>query len=316
MLKLKTGLSRDDIELIEGLCHEELAQFRTRKRRKIKEKSQADTYLSPFNILLATLNFLWAYPKGGYRELAKDFGTQKDTIKNYIRSTLKLLATKLEYLRRWPSNYHGRIDSGPFKNVVGCVDTFPVFLLRPEDASERSKFFQYKKRSWAYKVQVFVNILTGKIMDIDKVYPYGEFADTVVYKASLPYKKLDQNNWAVALVRKTTHFPTRIKQGAADKGYKGILHLITPHKHPSNRTLSEEEKEYNKELSSIRAVVEQVQSRVKKFNVLGTLYRGKKHDAQEQLFLNSIVQVIGSLVNLQMEKDPIRKNPRTIKISK
>jgi hypothetical protein len=225
-LKLKTGLHKDDIELIESICHDELVNFRSRKRRKIKAKlkSQQDTYLTPFNILLATLTFVWAYPKGGYRELAKDFGTDKRTIRDYIRKTLKVLAEKLEYLRRWPASYRGRIDSGPFKNAVGCVDSFPVFLLRPEDPSERSEFFQFKKRSWAYKVQVFVDIVTGRIMDIDQVYPYGKWADTVVYRKSLPFKKLDENNWAVALPPPdTTPHPTKIKEGLADKGYKGIV---------------------------------------------------------------------------------------------
>jgi hypothetical protein len=94
------------------------------------------------------------------------------------------------------------------------------------------------------------------------------------------------------------------------------LYLITPHKYPSNRKLTPEEKNYNRQLSSIRAVVEQVQERIKNFSVLGTLYRGKKHDTAELLFLNSIVKVVGSLVNLQMEKNPVRQNPRTIKTPK
>jgi hypothetical protein len=77
-----------------------------------------------------------------------------------------------------------------------------------------------------------------------------------------------------------------------------------------------EEKQRNRDLSSIRSIVENAQRRIKEFDILGTRYRGnKRYDEDERQYLSMIVRTIVSLVNFKLEKNPLRKNIRSIKNS-
>ena len=52
-----------------------------------------------------------------------------------------------------------------------------------------------------------------------------------------------------------------IHKGLGDKIYQGIPTLFTPFKRYRKRKMTQEEKDYNRELSGIRSVVEQVNKR-------------------------------------------------------
>lgn len=320
IMQLKTGLTKDQFEYIQKLAHNDLIRLRMRKRSKSIAGSESKSpYLSIFNILLVTLTWIWSYPKNSYRALAKEFHSQKDVIQSNIKETLEILAQSLEHLRMWPQTYRGRIASGRFEGAIGCVDSFPIYIQRPGIKEQRSSFYQYKTKKWAYKVQIFVSVKDGRIMDVTNAFPYGAFAEQKVFRQSVVYQKLDQHNLGLAGEGSDSESDAEdqkkglAKRGLADKGYKGIPSLYTPHKHSKKKKLTTEEKEYNRELSGIRSVVEQVQGRMKQFNVIGTTYRGRTHDEEEAKLLSVVVKVIASLVNYKLETQPIRRSARTIK---
>jgi glycyl-tRNA synthetase beta subunit len=64
-----------------------------------------------------------------------------------------------------------------------------------------------------------------------------------------------------------------------DSGYQGLkdLHDNSEHpiKKPKNRELTEEEKQYNKELSQRRIYIEHVNRRIKIFRICKEVYRNK-----------------------------------------
>jgi hypothetical protein len=66
----------------------------------------------------------------------------------------------------------------------------------------------------------------------------------------------------------------------ADSGYQGILALHanskTPIKKKKNQALTEEEKRYNRELSRIRILIENVNRRIKRFKIMSDRYRNKR----------------------------------------
>ena len=155
-------------------------------------------------------------------------------------------------------------------------------------------------------------------MDVsDRVYPYGAFADQTVFRRSLAAKKLDKHNLGLAPEDEDDGDDKTMKgvlqKCLADKGYKGIPTLITPHKHSKRKKLTDEQKDFNRELSGRRSVVEQVQGRMKQWALIGTKFRGKKHDEEEEELLSLAVKVIASLVNYKLESQPIRRSPRKIK---
>jgi IS5 family transposase len=65
----------------------------------------------------------------------------------------------------------------------------------------------------------------------------------------------------------------------ADSGYQGIKKLHenseTPIKKPKNRELTDEEKQYNYELSQRRIFIEHVNRRIKIFRICKEVYRNK-----------------------------------------
>ena len=64
-----------------------------------------------------------------------------------------------------------------------------------------------------------------------------------------------------------------------DSGYQGIKNLHKnaeiPIKKPKNRELTDEEKQYNKELSQRRIFIEHVNRRLKIFRICKEVYRNK-----------------------------------------
>ena len=66
----------------------------------------------------------------------------------------------------------------------------------------------------------------------------------------------------------------------ADSGYQGIIELHanskTPIKKRKKQELTKEEKAYNRELSRLRVLIENVNRRIKTFKIMGERYRNKR----------------------------------------
>ena len=73
------------------------------------------------------------------------------------------------------------------------------------------------------------------------------------------------------------------KLALADKGYRGLPLLYIPFQ-KQKRKFTRTEKKWNKELSSIRAIVENIQRRLKEFDVIGTKYRVRKYNKKNRIF--------------------------------
>ena len=65
----------------------------------------------------------------------------------------------------------------------------------------------------------------------------------------------------------------------ADSGYQGIKNIIPeaviPHKKPKNKDLDEQQKAFNKNLSSKRVIIEHVNRKLKIFKSIGLTYRSR-----------------------------------------
>ena len=89
--------------------------------------------------------------------------------------------------------------------------------------------------------------------------------------------------------------PHTIKLG--DSGYQGIQKLFanafTPIKKKKGQSLTDEEKQYNHELSQKRIVIEHVNRRCKIFRIVKETYRGKHKN------YGKVWNIIAGLVNLR-----------------
>jgi len=69
-------------------------------------------------------------------------------------------------------------------------------------------------------------------------------------------------------------------QVLADSGYQGVIELqansATPIKKRKNQELTVEEKAYNRKLSRLRILIENVHRRIKRFKIMCDRYRNKR----------------------------------------
>ncbi len=64
---------------------------------------------------------------------------------------------------------------------------------------------------------------------------------------------------------------------------------------------------YNKNISSARATIENINQRIKTYAILGRIYRGPIDDLEK---ITKIVRVVCALSNLNLLKSPIHKNTK------
>ena len=131
------------------------------------------------------------------------------------------------------------------------------------------------------KTQISVTA-SGRIIDVSKSYP-GSIHDKTV---------IDQEETIKKFPKKTCL--------RFDSGYQGVKednpdhYLVLPTKKPKGKELSELAKEHNRIGSKRRVVAEHAYSRLKKFRILGNLYRGPIQS------YNPIFRCIASILNFKL----------------
>ncbi|CAF1377390.1 unnamed protein product, partial [Rotaria sordida] len=79
----------------------------------------------------------------------------------------------------------------------------------------------------------------------------------------------------------------------ADKGYIGEEDVVTQRKKPHGRELTDEDKEFNRDINSARATIENINQRLKTYAILGGVYRGASDNFHKA---TQIVQVVSALL--------------------
>ena len=77
--------------------------------------------------------------------------------------------------------------------------------------------------------------------------------------------------------------------------------MDTPRKKPHG---CEEAKDFNRNINSARAVIENINQHLKTDAILGSVFRGPVDDFHK---ITKIMQVVAALCNLNLNKHPIRK---------
>ena len=148
-------------------------------------------------------------------------------------------------------------------------------IQRPKKTKNRKKYYSGKKKRHTQKVELIMQ-RNGKIINISKSHP-GRKHDFRIRLASDP------------LPRNPDKF--------VDLGYLGLnkvcRHVHLPFKRAKGGRLSKKQKEYNREHSRLRIGVEHKFCELKKFRILGDVYRNfrKKHHLR--------FNIIAGIVNLK-----------------
>lgn len=153
------------------------------------------------------------------------------------------------------------------------IDVTEIFINRPK--RHQKKYYSGKKKHHTMKVQILFDVTNCKIVSF--YIANGRTHDFKMLKESDP------------------HFNELLK-GLADSGYQGISKIWssieTPVKKPRGGKLTDDEKEFNHILGSIRVAIEHVNAWVKRFRILKDRYRGKiKHLWKSVLFACAVFNI-------------------------
>jgi hypothetical protein len=277
LLQYKIGLSTDELNTIWGCIKQELI-------RHYVDSHRFNPSIYPFDSLLLTLYWLHGYPP--VRAIAAEWDCQHMLIVEHIEHVMDVLVTN--YVPHYLSIYNPPIHRGQLANgqyYYGAVDSTFICIHQPEDHADRRQYYHIKAgTSYALKFQLTVH-KNGFIWDVSNVV-VGSTADATLFRdSSIP-----------------PHLSPHYKL-LADKGYQGVDNLITPMKKPRNRELNEQERESNTDISSHRAVVENVIHQLKGWTILGTTYRGDRNDIHQATM---IVKVVAAIYNMRLNRIPIR----------
>ena len=197
--------------------------------------------------LLMTLTYYRDYPT--FFKLGMMFNLDESNVYRWI----KWCDNKLEEV------LSGVIDIRDLdENSEQLVDVTECTIQRPKVYDIQKEYYSGKKKKHTIKIQLIMNEKNKKIVSV--CFDKGSVHDFSIFKNT------------------TKELPDTLKF-LADSGYQGILdyfkNSMTPKKKSKNNPLTDEDKELNTLISSIRITVEHVNSQLKIFRILSERYRSR-----------------------------------------
>ena len=162
------------------------------------------------------------------------------------------------------------------KSIIGDVEEQPI--ERPKEKQE--VFYSGKKKRHTTKNQIIIDENTKKIIHVYN--SSGTVHDFQMLKDSGIITTLNEKNIS----------------GKFDSGYQGVqkeLNCVSiPYKKSKNHELTDEEKEFNKTLSSKRIKIEHTNRKIKVFRIMKETYRNHRNRYNEKL------QILCCIYNLNL----------------
>ena len=177
-----------------------------------------------------------------------------------LRRWLRYLAVPLsgvinqQWARRKQSENTREISNVFGNSCIGSVDTFPIKIYRPKDRVLQKATYSGKYKYHCFKIQAIADnggrpvYLSGPHVEVR--------ADIDIWRLNGP--ELDANEYVLG-----------------DKAYVGAQGVSVPYKKPPGGDITAGQKDFNTIHSWCRVTVEHVFGQMKKFNILGTTYRGR-----------------------------------------
>jgi len=172
-----------------------------------------------------------------------------------------------------------------FPDFKAFIDVTEQEIQRPKDKKKKKEYYSGKKKRHTVKTQLMVNN-KGEMLYKSRHHKKGRQHDYTVYKDEQPQTPSQvENVLDLGFLGCEKDFPT--------------VKYSLPVKKKRNIELTEEEKEYNKNHSRQRVIIEHTICRIKKFCIMGTKYRNrlKRYD--------HISDIVSGLVNYRLMKNSV-----------
>ena len=243
-------LPRDDRSFGFAECSKKLILSAINRDYRRCRKSRGRNYrLGPvrmFELFASRLRY-----NDPFSRLARDFGVSKSSAYRIYRRVLKIA----DSLKAFELPAVSDLKPGSY-----VVDATVFQVTRPGGNAEQKRFYSGKHKKHCSKAQIIIR----KGSMAPETVTFTRFGSVHDYKL---FKRMEP----------------KIPEGVlldGDNGYQGMQNLVpgsrTPKKKPRGGELSEEDKAFNRELSSKRIIIEHVNSFIKRFEILGGRYRGRR----------------------------------------
>lgn len=193
----------------------------------------------------------WCRNYPSFRALAVLFGLRKTQAKDITTKGVRAVAMRIQEF----VNLDGidSLDDFFLKNCVGAVDTTELQIWTWVGDS-----YSGKKKQFTLKYQVVVSLITGKAIQISGPY-FGKASDAYVWNHSGMADYLEQEGiWVLG-----------------DRGYQGCRRVYNCLKRRKGETrLPLEKKEYNRNISRKRVLVENHFADLRVFTAVKHCFRG------------------------------------------
>lgn len=262
--------------------------------------------------LLLALFWLRTYPT--LELLGFFFDLDKTSAEDNLKDVLATLETLATFALEHPDKSRRKIRTmqqmmDAFPDVAVVIDAKEQRIQRPKTKKPdptttaqapdtatavevpenvQKPYYSGKKKCHTLKSQIGVRP-DGQIVAVSESVPGGANHDLTLLRQSKLLDTLDAGEAAMM-----------------DKGYDGITKdypdttLYLPFKARRNQPLSEEQKAYNRFLSSYRIVVEHTNAQLNVFQVLAQTYRHTRASHTQ------IVRIVAALVNRRMAATPLK----------
>lgn len=229
-----------------------------------------------------------------------------DLDKTNIEDNLKDILATLELMTTFTFDRPDPAERAKLRTPQAVMEAFPdvrLIIDGKEQRVERPKntrdgdgnsqdnqrpYYSGKKKAHTMKSQIAVRP-DGLIEAVSDSVPGGANHDLALLRRTDLLSQLDSDEAAMM-----------------DKGYVGIANdypeakLYLPYKARRNHPLTEEEKAYNRILSSYRIVVEHTIAQMNRFQGLRQVFRHRR-DSHTQ-----VVRIVAGLVNRQIQAQPLK----------
>ncbi|CAF3852707.1 unnamed protein product, partial [Rotaria sp. Silwood1] len=268
-----TGYDVEQVQELYSMCEEPLVNYCSHKDYRLTN-SAATSYLSPMNMLVVTLWYLKHYHSERY--ISSELNLSQAAV-NYLLSTVVDILHSCVYpeLISIPTNLSSsKTPHGPQQHHKLIVDSTFIAIPEPYDSEKRKAYYHAKSSTnYALKVQIACDF-NHRIVHVSECYRGSVHDITILRESGL----LEHVNDAVQII--------------GDKGYIGEEYVVTPKKKSRGHELTDEDKDFNYDINSARAAIENINQRLKTYAILSSVYRGAIDNFDKA---TKIVQVVCAL---------------------
>lgn len=259
--------------------------------------------LDPRDKLLITLTYLATGSK--LAVMSSLFGKPQTSIYNILSSTINAIHRPLisRFFSMNTNLNENELHFRYFPNAVGAIDTTYIDISKPINRDEQRQNWSVKHGRCGVKIQALVR--PNGLCTCFYGFIRGSVHDIAVFRSSnwLEQKLSFQTNLPNGAVLRS-HYPVLFDKGYTGLQSQGYPEAIVTIRKPIGRELTAQEQQFNNNVESDRAIVENYFGRMKiLFGIIANRYRGDRH-----LNLMYIIGICLSLTNFYNSIHPMRGN--------